>query len=71
MAALVSDKAVGMVSTTAKSTVVQGVIESDPAGKQLIECTTDIAMEHDRAQASSRLYGQDTPNGSDMFIFEI
>lgn len=49
MAALVSDKAVGMVSTTKKSTVVKGVIESNPAGKQPVECTTDIAVEYDRA----------------------
>ena len=57
MAALVSGKAVG--STTGKRTVAKDVIESNPAGKQQEECTTDIAVEQDTAQTSSRSRRQD------------
>ena len=53
-------------ATSDSGPLVEGVIESHPAGKQPVECTTDIVMEHDRAQASSRLCGQDTSSDSDM-----
>ena len=51
--------------------LVEGVIGSHPARKQPVECTTDIVMEHDRAQASLRLCGQDTSSDSDMNASEI
>ena len=65
-----SGNTVGMVSTTGKSAVVKVVIESNTAGKQPVECTTDTAAEHDKAQASSRLCGQDTSYDSEMIASE-
>ncbi len=55
MAALVNDKAVGMVNTTVKSTVVKGVIESNPAGKQPVDLyEQDTSYDSDMIASETR-----------------